>query len=82
VMLDHISELLEEAGRSWGSDFGLESRPTVNIVAPDEWPAFIESWEAHHATHLSINTMDQGFTTPQQHITALTKFAENIGLRA
>jgi probable F420-dependent oxidoreductase len=81
-MIDHISELLAASGRSWGTDFGLESRPHVNMVTPDEWPAFIENWAAHHATHLSINTMDAGFTTPQQHLDALTQFAEHIGLKA
>lgn len=82
AMIERITELLEAAGRSWGEDFGLETRPHVNMVTPNEWPSFLEHWAANHATHLSINTMDQGFTTPQQHLDALTKFAENVGLKA
>lgn len=82
AMIDHISELLDAEGRSWGEDFGLESRPNVSIAAPDEWGTFIESWDAHHATHLSINTMGEGFTKPQQHLDALRAFAQNVGLKA
>ena len=34
------------------------------------------AWQDSGATHVTLNTMNAGFTTPQQHIDAITAFAE------
>lgn len=72
--LDRLETHLEREGRKL-ADFGLEPRlrladgglnPLVNLAA---------EWRSAGASHLSINTMDCGFTHLQGHLTALEEFA-------
>jgi probable F420-dependent oxidoreductase len=75
--LDLLKRSLDEAGRD-PLGFGLEPRLNFNIGGPSEWVNSIESWRKAGATHLSINTMGCGFTTPTEHLEALRKFADVI----
>jgi hypothetical protein len=38
------------------------------------------AWQAAGATHLSFNTMGCGFTTPDEHLDALRRFAHEMGV--
>jgi alkanesulfonate monooxygenase SsuD/methylene tetrahydromethanopterin reductase-like flavin-dependent oxidoreductase (luciferase family) len=80
--MEKLSGYLDQNGRSWGSDFGLEPRMHYSATTPDDWPKLIEGWTAAGATHISMNTMDAGFTTPQQHLDALRQFADAVGVKA
>ena len=40
----------------------------------------VQEWQAEGATHLSFNTMSKGFKSPQEHIQAIQKFAQVVGL--
>ena len=75
--IEHIELLLPEAGRH-RSEIGIEARIKYNLGDPTIWSKNIHEWQAVGATHLSINTMGCGFGTPQQHITAIRKFASEI----
>ncbi len=43
---------------------------------PDGWQKAANDWIQAGATHLSLNTMHAGFTSPEQHIDALRRFKE------
>lgn len=80
ALLDALDRYLAEAGRSRPADFGLEPRLSYGSGNADEWQAQIEQWRLLGATHLSVNTMDCGFASPAEHINALQRFAEAVGL--
>ena len=71
VMLERF---LDEAGRS-RSQVGLEARISYDTGDPNAWETAVREWQDEGATHLSLNTMSSGFTTPQEHIEAIKKFA-------
>ena len=73
--LDLLRRSLEEYGRDPAS-FGLEPRLNYSIGGPAEWMAMIQAWQAVGATHMSVNTMGCGFSTPAAHLEALRKFAQ------
>lgn len=68
-----------EAGRDPNS-IGLEPQLNVGRGDPDTWRAFVEGWRALGATHLCLSTMGNGFTSPDQHVAALTRAASELGV--
>lgn len=79
--LEIIRQEMETAGRD-PSTFGIELRLHYRDGNPESWGATLEGWQAVGATHASINTMGCSFTHPEQHLAALRRFAEAIGIRA
>jgi probable F420-dependent oxidoreductase len=75
--LDKISQYLDEAGRGW-DEIGLEPRIWYGKGQPDEWERQIREWGEIGATHLSVNTMRCGFSSPAEHVAALQTFADII----
>jgi probable F420-dependent oxidoreductase len=73
--VEQLFRFLEEAGRD-RSTFGLEPRLAYGDGNPDTWAKTLQGWADLGATHLSINTMGAGFSTPADHLMALRKFAE------
>ncbi len=78
-LLDKLDQYLAEAGRS-RTDIGLEPRLRYGDANQAEWSTLMEGWKALGATHLSVNTMGAGLTTPDQHLKAIRTFAEFAGL--
>jgi probable F420-dependent oxidoreductase len=76
---EKLSLKLSEAGRS-PDRFGIEVRLYYGEGDPDSWIKLIHGWELAGATHCAFSTMGVGFTTPGQHIQAIRKFAQEIGL--
>jgi probable F420-dependent oxidoreductase len=72
-----LERFLEEAGRS-RSQVGLEARISYETGDPKVWETTVREWQVEVATHLSFNTMGSGFTTPQEHIEAIKKFAKVV----
>jgi probable F420-dependent oxidoreductase len=70
-----LDRCLTEAGRS-RDQIGIEPRITYGSGNAKAWEQSMQDWQAEGATHLSFNTMRSGFTTPQEHIQAIQKFAE------
>jgi probable F420-dependent oxidoreductase len=79
--LDKLDLYLANVGRS-RADIGLEPRLGYGEGDPRQWENVIQGWQQVGATHLSINTMGCGFETPGEHIAALRRFAELIGVGA
>jgi len=77
--LEILKQTLEKHGRD-PSKFGLESRMKFGDGDPRIWEAWIREWEKAGATHICLNTMGHGFTTPAHHIDAITKFAQWAGI--
>jgi probable F420-dependent oxidoreductase len=74
-----IEAELAAAGRD-RAEFGVEARIVYASGDLDNLAEQRAAWEAFGATHVDVNTMKAGFTTPAQHIEALRKFAEAMGL--
>ena len=78
--LDEARAIVESAATEAGRDpstIGIEGRVSVGDKLSDH----VERWRNAGATHLSINTMGAGFRTVDEHLDALAKAAEAIGLR-
>jgi len=73
--------LLEEslnAARRTRSAFGLEARVPYGKGDPAEWRRLIAGWQSVGATHISLVPTRSGLQTPQEHLAALRRFAENV----
>lgn len=73
--LDLMDRELAAVGRS-RADIGIEPRVGYGKGDVQAWTDVTDSWLAAGATHLTVNTMGCGFTSPQQHLDALRHFAE------
>jgi probable F420-dependent oxidoreductase len=69
------------AGRD-PDEIGLEPRLTVGQGTPDDWHKFVEEWRRLGASHLCLNTMGNGFTTPKQHLAALEQAGRELEVAA
>ena len=67
-----------EAGRD-GESIGMESRINLADGNPELWQSHARAWEEMGATHVSVNTMRAGLSSPQDHINAIQQFKEVIG---
>jgi probable F420-dependent oxidoreductase len=76
--LKRLRDYVEEAGRNPES-VGIEARLDVARVSPEEWVARTEAWRSLGATHISINTMNAGLGSPQEHVEAIQRYKEALG---
>jgi len=82
TMRDAVGRLRDyatAAGRDPAS-IGLEPQLNVGRGEPDEWRAFVDGWRELGATHLCLSTMGNGFSTPADHLAALTRAATELGV--
>lgn len=77
--LEKIAGYAEEAGRTM-DEIGMEPRMYYGNGNVDEWQVTMDGWQGIGATHLSLNTMNGGFTNDQQHLDAVRDFAEKVGI--
>jgi probable F420-dependent oxidoreductase len=77
----HMLEILRGAASAAGRDpksIGVEARLSVGRTPESGWSAFVEGWRALGATHLCVNTMDAGLSTPQAHIDMLRRVKDAL----
>ena len=55
---------------------GIEGRLPISQGSAETWVKEIAQWEKLGATHLTVNTMKAGLTTPAAHIDAVRRFKE------
>ncbi|HEY3303230.1 MAG TPA: LLM class F420-dependent oxidoreductase [Candidatus Binatia bacterium] len=72
-MIERIRAYAKEAGRD-PATIGIEGRVSVAGGAPGKWHEAIAQWKELGATHLSVNTMKAGLSTPSAHIDAIRRF--------
>jgi probable F420-dependent oxidoreductase len=77
--LEQILSFVEEARRE-RTEFGLEVRIYYGDGSPDGWKQLLLGWQALGATQVSFNTMGAGFTSPEQHMSAIQRFASEMGI--
>jgi probable F420-dependent oxidoreductase len=82
--LDEAAEVIRAGAEGAGRDpglIGMEGRVSWDAADPAAFAAQVERWRQAGATHLSVNTMKTGQRTVDDHITALERAAELIGVR-
>ena len=75
ILVEQLEKYLQEAGRD-RSKFGIDPWVPIAGLPRDEWRRRVEAWKALKVTHISVDTMRAGFTTPQAHIDAIRSFRE------
>jgi probable F420-dependent oxidoreductase len=75
--LERLRSYAREAGRD-PSTIGIEGRMSVAAVPEGEWARRADEWRSLGATHLSVNTMGAGYTSPQQHIDAVLRWKRAV----
>jgi hypothetical protein len=76
--LDHAIGTVRAAAEASGRDperIGMEGRVTWNPQDPDDFARQVEQWRLAEATHLSVNTMNIGHRSVDDHIYALASAA-------
>ena len=74
-----VRRALREAERPVDG-FGIEARIAYGEGHPSEWQQTLEGWAEMGATHLALNTMGRGFSTPGAHLEAVAAFASAVSL--
>ena len=73
--IEKITAYACEAGRD-PQTIGIEGLMTISAASAETWNEQIEAWKEVGATHLSVNTMNAGFSNPDAHIDAIRTFRE------
>ena len=76
-LVDSMKRQAEAAGRDPGS-IGIESWVSMRGLSESQWRERVETWRGLGATHMSVNTMNAGFDSPQSHIDAIRRFMEAV----
>jgi probable F420-dependent oxidoreductase len=79
--LERLSGYARAAGRD-PAQIGLEPQLNVGRGDPERWRAFVAGWQELGATHCCLSTMGNGFTAPREHLAALTRAADVLGVTA
>jgi probable F420-dependent oxidoreductase len=77
--VERVRVYATEAGRDPNA-IGMEPQLSLAAGDPDYWKRYIEGWRELGATHLSLNTMKAGLTSPQAHIDLLKRAATELGI--
>jgi probable F420-dependent oxidoreductase len=79
AMLDRLRQAAAAAGRAPDA-VGVEARLSIGQVPEAEWARYAEGWRELGATHLCVNTMGAGLGSPQDHIDALRRVKDALGV--
>lgn len=79
AVIDRVRQYTEAAGRN-PSDLGLEGRVSLSGTNPDAWIADVKAWQEVGATHLSVSTSGKAFQSPPEHMAAIRRFKDIVGL--
>ena len=77
-MLARLHDYTRAAGRD-PSAVGIEPRINLSQVGEADAADYLARWRDLGATHISINFMNAGFKTPQEHIDALRRLKGLLG---
>jgi probable F420-dependent oxidoreductase len=75
--IDKLRTYAREAGRD-ADKIGIEGRINLAQTPPDGWEKVSQAWKNLGASHLTVNTMKAGFSSPTDHIEAIRRFRAAI----
>jgi alkanesulfonate monooxygenase SsuD/methylene tetrahydromethanopterin reductase-like flavin-dependent oxidoreductase (luciferase family) len=78
--LSKLEGYLSEEGRDM-SDLGIEPFLRYEDGNSEEWRRIADKWEKSGATHMTVNTMGQGFETLEEHISAIEAYAKALDVK-
>lgn len=78
--LERIRGYAAAAGRD-PAEIGLEPRLNYGAGNVEEWGQTMAGWKVAGATHLAVNTLGAGFTEPDEHLRAILRLADFLGLK-
>ena len=73
--LERMRSYARREGRD-PSRIGIEGRVAIARHTPHQWAQEAAAWKAMGATHISVNTMRAGLSSPDEHIDAIRRFKE------
>lgn len=79
AQIDRLRQAATAAGRPAGA-LGIEARLSIGQTPQAEWARYAEGWRGLGATHLCVNTMGAGLRSPQEHIDALRRMKDALGV--
>ena len=79
AVIERLHAYVAEAGRSTG-DIGINVLLFARGVPADNWIEYADAWRQLGVTDLSVDFTGCGYTTADQHIAALHRGAEHLGL--
>ena len=59
---------------------GLDGRLRIAGGQPEDWVDEVKAWEEMGATHISVETRRGGLNGADQHIDAIRRFKEAVGV--
>jgi probable F420-dependent oxidoreductase len=77
TMIDRLHAYARREGREPGS-IGIEGRISIAQDSAEGWIKLFAAWRELGATHISVNTMGAGLSSPNDHIDAIRRFKEAI----
>jgi probable F420-dependent oxidoreductase len=77
--LEKLRELLRRAGRD-PDEFGLQARLSLRDGSPDLWREYYAWYLENGFTHFAIATIWEGASTLDEHIAALQRFCDEVGV--
>jgi probable F420-dependent oxidoreductase len=76
--IDRLQGFVREAGRDPAA-FGIEGRVALANVPPADWEKEMAAWRAMRGiTHVCVNTMGVGLTSPADHVKVLERFKKDV----
>ena len=78
ALIEKLHDYVRQEGRQ-PSDVGIESWVSIGGLSENQWLEEAVAWRDLGATHISVNTMNAGLTTPEDHMGAIRRFKEVAG---
>jgi probable F420-dependent oxidoreductase len=77
--IQRLRDHIRAAGRDVDA-VGIEGRISIFNTPEDAWGSAVRGWRELGASHVSVNTMNAGLASPQDHIDAIRRFREQAAL--
>jgi probable F420-dependent oxidoreductase len=73
--IDRLRDYVRDAGRDPDA-FGIEGRISLFNTPEGDWSEALDGWRSLGVTHVTINTMNVGLSSPASHLDVVRKFKE------
>ena len=77
ALIEKMRSYARQEGRD-PSTIGIESWVSIRNRSPEECSKDVRRWKELGATHISVNTMGAGLSSPDGHIDAIRRFKEAV----